>query len=274
MSRLLSSGFVRLFKNKLFWTGIIVSAVLGICAAYTKYTEEIEGFPTDLSYVLYSYAYIAAIALAVISPMFSGTEYSDGTIRNKIIAGHKRINIYFSNMIFSAVSTLFFVLCYVIPYTILYLILVGHCETPLSQLFLYFGLSLLSLLALCAIFNAVVMLVAKKAAAAVSCLLLAAAAFMAALMIYARLSAPEYYSDYTMSVDGEIVSVEERNSRYLTGTKRIVYEIAYDILPTGQLWQVLTLEVKRPGAAAAYALVLCIVITTAGVFVFQKKDLS
>lgn len=274
MNRLLLSGYTRLFKNKLFWIGIAVSVGMGIAAGYTKCSEAADGLAADLTDTLFSFGYISAIVAAVLSPMFSGTEYSDGTIRNKIIAGHKRANIYLSNLILTATAMLLSALGFALPYVTICLLGIGKSQLPLSEIAMYFALAALSLLALCVLYNAVTMLTAKKAAAAVVCLLGITIGFMAALTIDARLQSPKIYTDYEWDASGNLVPHKKPNPKYLTGIKREVYQTALDVLPTGQLWQLLKLEVPAPRALAAYSAILCIAVTGAGIWVFQKKDLK
>ena len=172
MSKLLSAGFDRLFKNKLFHTAIIVMFALGCFAGHTKWSDFSDGFKVDLADALFTYCLFGACVTAVLSSMFSGTEYSDGTIRNKIIAGFSRVDIYLSNLIINIVSGAMAVVTYVVPYLVICLLTVGKSAVSINALITSALLSILSLMAFSAIFNAVTMLITKKAAAAVACLLL------------------------------------------------------------------------------------------------------
>lgn len=274
MNRLLCAGYIRLFKNKLFWAAVVVTAAMGIMGGHTKYVESLDGYAADLSDALFSGVYMAAIAVAVISPMFSGTEYSDGTIRNKIIAGHKRIHIYLSNLILSYTAGILSMLGFMVPYSAICLVTLGKTVFPVSTLFLYVCLACLALLAVCAIFNAVTMLLAKKAAAAVACLLLIAVGFMSALSIDYRIKAPKMIGSYVTDDTGGMVYKEEPNPHYLTGIWRQVYETVYNLTPTGQIVQILALEVKMPGLIAVYSAGIILIFTGVGIGVFRKMDIK
>ena len=53
-------------------------------------------------------------AAAVFIGVFVGTEYSDGTLRNKLIIGHSRSSIYISNLIVCTTAGIIMHLTYII----------------------------------------------------------------------------------------------------------------------------------------------------------------
>lgn len=55
-----------------------------------------SGYPTALDDRFFAYSFFIGILSAIFCSLFTGTEYSDGTIRNKIVVGHSRISIYLS----------------------------------------------------------------------------------------------------------------------------------------------------------------------------------
>ena len=114
MRNLIFANFTRLKKSKLFWTGIIVSALYTVFLLVMNYLEmaaSAEITTVSLNWFFFSAISVAAIFCPIYSGFFIGTEYSDGTIRNKLIAGHKRCSIYFANgiTIFCAEGLLFLV---------------------------------------------------------------------------------------------------------------------------------------------------------------------
>lgn len=273
MNKLLKEGFSRVFHDKLFYAAVFAALALGCVAGYTKYRDLLDGFAVDLSDTLFSCGYIAAFALSVFTPMFTGTEYSDGVLRNKIIAGHKRWEIYLANQLFSVTVGAIVYLFFIVPHGIIMYFVAGPSAVPAGSLFLLAGIGLLAVFACSAVYNAVTMLRAQKAASAVSCILLALTMFMLAMTLDARLNAEEYVREYELSEDGEMEAKMRPNPKYLTGAKRAAYQAAYDILPMGQILQVLTLKVSRPALLAAYSLALYAIMTSAGIVVFCKKDL-
>lgn len=275
MSRLLSAGFTRLFKNKLFHAAIIAMFGLGCFVGYTKWSDFSDGFKVDPADTLFTYCLFAACATAVLSSMFSGTEYSDGTIRNKLIAGCSRVGIYLSNLIINIVSGIMAVIAFVVPYITICLLTVGKSSVPIKVLMLSALLSILCLTAFSAIYNAITMLLAKKAAAAVACLLLFAMLYIVGMTTYAKIEEPEYVSGYELNAEGEIVETEPvPNPDYLTGTKLKAYQWFLDINPGSQAIQIISMEIARPVRLSCCAGAIMVIFTLAGAVIFSKKDLK
>ena len=275
MSNLLSAGFDRLFKNRLFQSVIIIMFAFGCCAGYNVWSDSKSGFQVALADALFTYCLFGACVTAVLISMFSGTEYSDGTIRNKIIAGFSRVDIYLSNLIINIVSGAMAVVTYVVPYLVICLLTVGKSAVSINALITSALLSILSLMAFSAIFNAVTMLITKKAAAAVACLLLYVGLFMFGMTTYNRIQEPEFYPGYQMFIDGEAVEPEPiPNPDYLTGTKLEVFKWLEDINPGAQSVQIFLMEVARPVRSACCAGAVMVIFTLAGAVIFTKKDLK
>lgn len=55
---------------------------------------------------------LIGFAIAIFASVYLGNEYSNGTLRNKIVMGHNRIKIYLSNLIIVSVISVFWVLLF------------------------------------------------------------------------------------------------------------------------------------------------------------------
>ena len=53
------------------------------------------------------------LVAAILTSMFIGSEYSDGTIRNKLVVGHSRMRIYLANLIVCSVACVLIFLAYI-----------------------------------------------------------------------------------------------------------------------------------------------------------------
>ena len=100
MNKLLSADFTRLWKNKVFWLGAACMALLAcwiICIGYgqnVRWADDDIGFePNRLDAYLFQFAPMIGGFAAVIISLFLGADYSDGTIRNKLIVGSRRRDI-------------------------------------------------------------------------------------------------------------------------------------------------------------------------------------
>ncbi len=101
MLNLFLTDFKRFIKDKTFWVGLIVLVFYGFIgvrnnSCYDGVCEIIDGSSLLLGVPL------AVIFFAVFFiSFFIGSDYEEGTIRNKIIIGKKRKEIYFSNLLIS-----------------------------------------------------------------------------------------------------------------------------------------------------------------------------
>ena len=100
MIQILKANLIRLFKNWLYLGGLVVAAVL------TYYISRADMELFVLHHInhnecmkLISGAVYAFIAIFV--PVFEGTEFSDGTIRNKFIMGHSADEFYLAHLLTS-----------------------------------------------------------------------------------------------------------------------------------------------------------------------------
>ena len=100
MSKLLSVNFARLKQNKAFWISMVITFLFGGYAPFANYMQMQDmNFEYTLEMGFFNYSVLAFILLSIFVSLFLGTEYSDGTIRNKIVVGHTRIHIYLSSFI-------------------------------------------------------------------------------------------------------------------------------------------------------------------------------
>ena len=86
MSKLLRADFSRLFKNKIFWLGVLFMAGLAGFVTFTRWSDmravpEYYGSSDGLLFVGGMYI---DIVIAVVTGIFVGTDYSSGTIRKCI----------------------------------------------------------------------------------------------------------------------------------------------------------------------------------------------
>lgn len=90
--------------------------LFGIFMAVMDYisTRQYGDYEAQITNVLFIYALTVAILIPAFVSLFVGTEYSDGTIRNKMIIGHTRTCIYLSNLIVCSTAGLGFCLSYIV----------------------------------------------------------------------------------------------------------------------------------------------------------------
>lgn len=286
MANLLRANFLRLGKSKLFWASLAVFVALGALVAAEQFRFQVS-MGTDLSVPevaqakallegqFFQYATFVGILASVLISLFLGTEYSDGAIRNKILAGHSRAAIYFAGLITGFAASALCMVGYMLSCLGVGAPLLGWFTKPAGLLVTAVIGSVLMLVAFCAIFTFVAMNCSKKSTSVVICLLGVFFLLFAAGYLYGRLEAPEFVQGYEMGVNGQIVATKpEPNPLFLQGMERQVYQLLYDLLPTGQAIQYSSLTFLDPVRLMAMALAVTAAFTGGGLLLFQRKDLK
>ena len=98
MSRLFSANMMRLRKSKIFWLEEIFMVGYALFVYISaKSTMESHGFIRDWNTYFFNVLLLSGFAVALFVSGFFDAEYSDGAIRNKLMVGHKRRDIYLVN---------------------------------------------------------------------------------------------------------------------------------------------------------------------------------
>ncbi len=286
MRELLSANFLRLWRNKTFWTALAVCVVMGVASAVGEFRfqvsvgadlsqPEVVQYKALLEGQFFMYAtFIGVLAAALIS-LFLGTEYSDGAIRNKIVVGQSRTAIYFAGLIVSFTALALCMAGYMLSCLAVGAPLLGWFTKPASLLVTAIAGSVVMLAAFCAIFTFVTMNCSRRSTSVLICLLGVFCLLFAAAYLYSRLEEPEFIQGYELSVNGQIAAVQpEPNPLFLQGLKRDVYQFVYDLMPTGQSIQYSTLNFTDPARLIVMSLAVTVLFTAGGIALFRKKDLK
>lgn len=281
MNNLLSAGFARLCKNRLFWTGLLVLPGFTAFNLFMFYREMklFQGMLGEFQYSLDDYLYAPSLLIgiftAVFAALFLGTEYRDGILRNKLTAGHSRAAVYLSSLaICFAASLLVYLACIIVTFA-LGIPMFGMPETPPLTILQKHACSVLMIAALSGLFTLLVMTIASKSASAAVCTLCIFALLFLTFYILQRLMAPELLSGYELGAGEELVYMTTPNPSYLDGGKRKLFEFLRDLLPTGigiELWHFGLLE--NPPQACLCSLFVTAATTAGGILAFRKKDLK
>ena len=249
MRKLLSANFSRLKRDKIFWiclaTMLILSValILDTCRKEAAYLSDYE---LIIEFYYYDLAPVIGLFIAVFTSLFMGTEYSDGTVRNKIIVGHTRTNIYLANFVVCLIASMAFTAAWLIgglsgmPY-------LGTWKFKVQSFVLYMLIAIFFTVALTSIMVLISTVSTNKAITAVSTILIFLVLLLTASWIYNRLGEPETISGMMMTVDGTIeISDPEPNPLYISGAARTVYAWLLNILPTGQGILMANHEIANP----------------------------
>ena len=138
MNKLLSAEFARLKKNKFFWVSVGLMVVVAWYTVISVYLnmKKYDDYYVGLESILFAHVFCMGVLTAAFSGLFIGTEYSEGTIRNKLVIGHTRRDIYLSSLIISITAGLIICLSYIIAALIPGVILIGFSEEMIVEMVL------------------------------------------------------------------------------------------------------------------------------------------
>ncbi|MGM9589372.1 MAG: ABC transporter permease subunit [Faecousia sp.] len=279
MTNLLLPNLKRLLKNRAFQIAAALVAVIGLFEIFMTYRASI--IEMDTPYFdggLFSFAALGVFALAAVVPLFVGSEYSDGTIRNKVVVGHHRAAVYLSMLITSVIAGWLLITVWTAAYLIPGVILMEHANPLWVYLCLYLAM-FLELAVFSAIFALLTMTLGNKASSAVVCILCALLLVMQGIVVKSMLDEPEFYGpEIILSDSGEVsyAGEMEPNPNYIPegSPKRAVYNFLMDFTPGGQALQISGQVTDNLSKMCFYDIGWLVVLTGAGVLIFRRKDLK
>lgn len=208
MFKLLRADGYRVLHYKLFWTmlcGYVLLSFIFVLGEYAKLTTWMEYYrgeiagssPPTNAFFCMQWGFglnvcLLGILCAILVPVFIGKENASGGMRNKIIAGGGRAQVYLSKLIWScAMCAAVYLAFHLVNFT-LGSALLGWGGVTVGEVLPPFFTGLLFVLAYAAIFTAVAMLSRSAVAGVIVCLLLVLAAWvLLGALEAARPSAPK-----------------------------------------------------------------------------------
>lgn len=276
MLKLLRANFSRLLHDRAFRLLSALMVFFGTSMAVVNAVHaRQDGEIWVMDYTIFIYVILAPIVNAVLTALFIGNDYSSGTIRNKRIAGHRRGIIYLANLLVCICAGICLCLAFALPQAAAGLLLKGEMNAAPATILLYVGLSFALMIAFTALFTLIAMLCQNKSHTTAGCILLTFALLFAGVYISSTLEEPEYLAAYSYTENGVTVEEpEQKNSYYITGMKRQVYEFLQDLTPGGQVIQVSEMGVKKPVMLAVYDGLILLFVTGFGLIFFRREDLK
>lgn len=279
MRNLLSANIFRLLKSKVFWVlelGVAAWSIFMYCLF--AYNTNVQGESWMLAnahiYFFYFLLYIGVV-MAVFTALFLGTEYDHGTIRNKLTAGHRRSQVYLSNLLVVIGVGVLYMLTHILAAVLVGVPTAGvEVIRALHEPFWRMGGSLLIVGCYGALFTMFAMLDGNKARCAVVSMGVALALVFGGVLVYGNVTMEETKIQMVLQEDGSYVRQEVSNPRYPTGTKRVALTWVDACLPGSQALHIAV----RDGAFEAYMpfcmLALSGMLTIGGLQGFKRKDIK
>lgn len=278
MRKLLSAEGSRLMKSKVLWIGVAAVFAYGVYAyALSYFLQKSTGKIDTVDEYFFNHLIMMGVLTAVFISLFIGTEYNEGTMRNKLIVGHKRSDVYLSELLGGFLAGTFLWASYFLAAFVVGMPLLGFFKKNTGMMAYYMLCGLLLTFAYVSIMVLCSMLNSNKSLNAVLCMLLAMGLLLLTVLVSVKLEAPEMISNsYIMSINGEMLPQEPYpNPQYVTGAMRAFYEWVLDILPSGQAVQIANFTGGLyPERWPFCSLAIIAVSTGTGLAVFRRKDIN
>lgn len=275
MSNLISVGLFRMVRSKLFY---ILLALTALVMAYVYYnTYRLQLGPDFSQLDLYFFQFINAniVSAAVFCPLFLSSEYGDGALRNKLMVGRTRPQIYLANLAVNCLYGTAACLAAVVTGLCVGVPLLGWFQNAgPGKIMLYVLLALATTWVCAALYTFLSMVVASRGVAITLCILLAFGLILLGQYLYLALSQEEVVTTFFYTDTGEMAVSEQPNPAYLTGFARQVYQFFYELTPGGQAYQILGMSVQSPLRLLGYSGLVFVLVTGLGLAIFQKKDVK
>lgn len=277
MSNLLVANIKRLKKNRIFWVfvlGFFIASMFMVVMGWNVANS--RGLDRSLDYYYFRTMMYAGLLYAAFISLFVGTEFSDGTVRNKLVVGHSRRNVYISNLLTNYLAITGLVIAWLIG-SMAGIPFFGLWEVGIKAWAIDSLVILFASLASASIYTLLAHCNTSKDSCAVVSILLEFVLLMASSYFYSALLEPETtYSFMEFSGQGITKGDIIQNPAYISGMMRDVYEWIVRILPNGQIAKVGLdfADLNGQGVMIAVAIVFSVIISFIGCILFEKKDLK
>lgn len=276
MSNLLRADFFRLWRSKSFWACMMFQVGSALFFPIMNYIRGIKnGFSIVPDWNLFAGMAFICVLSALFSTLFVGTDYSDGTIRNQLVVGHRRWEIYLSHLITCITGCLLMCAGYLLPYLVVSRPLLGPLQQDAWTILVYVGVALVLTVALASLYTMLAMVIPNRTVSAVVALVLSFGLLLSGSYLYSYLNYPPTYTQ--MIYNPVLEEWEEKEAPYpfyLKGTKRDVFQLLCDVNPGGQIMQCNALDAPNLPLLPVYSATLTVVTTGAGLWGFRRKDLK
>lgn len=258
MIRILRADMVRLRKSMAFRLSLIGMLVLSVFFMVMQATG--MDYTVPLSRVIFLPMSMYGVAMAAFISVFVGTDFSDGFIRNKLLAADHRCSLVVSQIIVSCMG------CLIIYITItVFTAAAGRFffENNVDQavFFRYFLLGIgMSLVTGC-MFSVITMLCGSKTTAVLWCMGLAFAMLFLCLHTNEILVQTAYKNGAP-------------NPRYVSGIRRELCSILHDLNPCGQAAQLSGWDVWHPIRGLLFNVMQIIGLPAVCCVLFRRKDIN
>ena len=288
MYKLLNASFSRLRKNKIFLGLVILTIIIAAFMLISEYLDKVKyssvfGISSNTTDILLTnFINIIGFFIAIFTSLFVGVEYSDGTIRNKIVAGHSRKNIYLSNLIVSIVVGLILEFIYLIIISIVAIPLLGSIQMTFSQFAFILLDMIMIIIVYSSIFNFIALICSNITISTVTSLLLILIMFVTDMFLSPTANSTEYIQkNIVMDEQGNVTYEVVKNEDYPGKLVQTICKTISNFNPVSQAIEISGNKINmneedfnNMKVYPLYSLGLIIIITAIGIYLFNIKELK
>ena len=275
MRNLFSVGLFRTVRSKLFYILLVLTALTMVYVYYNTYRLQLGPGFSQLDLYFFQFINANIVSAAVFCPLFLSSEYGDGALRNKLMVGRTRPQIYLANLAVNCLYGTAACLAAVVTGLCVGVPLLGWFQNAgPGKIMLYVLLALATTWVCAALYTFLSMVVASRGVAITLCILLAFGLILLGQYLYLALSQEEVLTALFYTDTGEMAVSEQPNPAYLTGFARQVYQFFYELTPGGQAYQILGMSAQSPLRMLGYSGLVFVLVTGLGLAIFQKKDVK
>ena len=281
MTKLLRAGIRRYFKCPVSWITLAMLVIFGCLGA-----AEIgpQSSPDDIYILSLMFGMTSMVTLSI------GKEIGNGSVRNKIVKGYKKGQIFLSEMILAIAICFVLFIVSAVPFILIDYVTLKEIPTE-ALIKVVAGIILLNL-ALVSICVFVSCMITNRAISAVVAIVLVIGFLFVGFYLNDCLNDPEYF-EVVITSNGETQKAPNaaRNPNYVDGVQRKIYQFLYDVNPLGQMIQYAEIlspyftphavkleipneEMQILNTAPLYSIGVMIVVSSGGYVLFRKKDLK
>lgn len=285
MARLLHADFARLRKSLTFRACVAAAAIWGAVKVFYHHQRWADIPVNDISAeIIYFFGenYTdgfsqLVLIMAVFAALFIGTEYSQRTIRNKLVIGRSRSAVYFSNLTVCAAGSLLFNLSYAAGVTLMGLAFGGQYRFVGDEIGIIIIIAAADI-ALSALLTLLCMLLSHKALCTAAALVVLFVTPFIAETVNNAVREPEYNVRREYNEDKTAYTeTKTKNENYISGAKRFFYTALNNVSPLGQYQQLQVNDIYNISQYVGYPLIslgVTAVSTAVGALVFRRKDVK
>lgn len=285
MNKLLRADFSRFIKSKIYWICGVVILAISVNNAFNTVNYATHLLYNGKAYIdryIFELAPYTAIISAVFITIFIGTENSDQTIRNKLIIGHSRTNIYISDLITSIAGSVMLIVMWFVG-MLPALFRTDGFEMGFSGVMGYFCIAL----GFTAVFSSIFVLVGTLAPNRTVAVVIVVALWFALMylggIVVSKMTNLDLDFEQIFVIENGKTTISEEARNYL-----ISYRMLSRIIPTGQALLMAMVAYGNFSSAfldlgvwynsslldIGFSVVITVIISAIGIFFFRKKDLK